>query len=232
MSSSKFTAIILSLLFLFFISCKNDIGGSKDVNPQNIYFDYKIWGEEGKDNITCLFRYHFSGQNGISLLLSEPSRVELDGEKIPPDSAKRSGVFYEIQKPLVDFTGKHTIIFTGIDNKQYQEDFHFQPFALKTGPPSISARQDWVFQLEGLQPLDYIRVIVIDTFFASNGINEIDTVKNGTLVIQKEKLNNLVNGPVTMVLFKEEEYPIKNGTKRGGKLFITYGLKRQFELKE
>jgi hypothetical protein len=232
MSSSKFTSIILSLLFLFFISCKSDVGGSKDVNPQNIYFDYKIWGEEGKDNITCLFRYHFSGQNGMSLLLNEPSRVELDGEKIQPDSAKRSGVFYEKQRPLVDFTGKHTVTFTGIDNKQYKEDFHFQPFVLKTGTSPIRARQDWVFQLEGLQPLDYLRVIVIDTSFASNGINEIDTIKNGTLVIQKEKLNNLVNGPVTMVLFKEEEQPIKNGTKRGGKLSITYGLKRHFELKD
>jgi hypothetical protein len=232
MSSSKFAAIILSLLFSFFLSCKNDIGGSKDVNPQNIYFDYKIWGEEGKNDITCLFRYHFSGQNGISLLLNEPSRVELDGEKIPPDSAKLSGVFYEIQKPIVDFTGKHTITFTGIDNIQYKEDFHFRPFVLKSGPPSISTRKNWMFQLEGLQPIDYIRVIVIDTSFASNGINEIDTVRNGTLVIQKEKLNNLVNGPVTMVLFKEEEQPIKNGTKRGGKLSITYGLKRQFELKE
>jgi len=232
MSKSKFAAIILSLLVLFFISCKNDIEGSKDVNPQNIYFDYKIWGEEGKDDITCLLRFHFSGQNGIALLLNEPSRVELDGEKIPPDSAKLSGVFYEIQKPLIDFIGKHTITFTGIDNKQYKEDFHFQPFVLKTGPSSIIERQDWVFHLEGLQPLDYIRVIVIDTSFASNGINEIDTVKNGTLVIQKEKLNNLVNGPVTMVLFKEEDQPIKNGTKRGGKLSITYVLKRQFELKE
>jgi hypothetical protein len=232
MSSSKFSAITSSLLFLFFISCKNDVGGSKDVNPQNIYFDYKIWGEEGKDDISCLLRFHFSGQNGISLLLDKPSRVELDGVEIPADSAKLSGVFYEIQKPLVDFTGKHTITFTGIDNKQYKEDFHFQPFGLKKGPPQISQRQDWVFQFEGLQPVDYIRVILIDTSFASNGINEIDTVKNGTLVIQKERLNNLVNGPVTMVLFKEEENPIKNGTKRGGKLSITYGLKRHFELKE
>lgn len=232
MSSLKFAAIISTLVFVSVVSCKNEIGGSKDVNPENIYFDYKIWGDEGKDNITCMLRFHFSGQNGIALLLDEPSRVELDGEEIPADSARLSGVFYEIQKPLNDFMGKHIITFTGIDNKQYKEEFLFQPFVLKIGPPSIITRHDWVFQLEGLKPIDYIRVIAIDTSFASNGINEIDTVKKGTLVIQKEKLNNLVNGPVTMQLFKEEEQPIKNGTKRGGKLSITYGLKRHFELKE
>src|SRR3979490_656544 len=111
MSSSRFAAIISSSLFLFIFSCKNEIGGSKDVNPQNIYFDYRIWGEEGKDNITCLLKYHFNGQNGVSLLLDEPSRVELDGEVVRADSAKLSGVFYEIQKPLNDFTGKHIITF-------------------------------------------------------------------------------------------------------------------------
>ena len=232
MSSSKLAAIISTLVFLASVSCKNEIGGSKDVNPENIYFDYKIWGEEGKDYITCMLRFHFSGHNGITLLLDEPSGVELDGEQIHADSAKLSGVFYEIQKPLIDFNGKHTITFTGIDNKQYKEEFYFQPIVLKKGPPSTITRHDWVFQLEGLQPIDYIRIIAIDTSFASNGINEIEMVKNGTLVIQKEKLSNLVNGPVTMLLFKEEEQPIKNGTKKGGKLSITYGLKRHFELKD
>jgi hypothetical protein len=30
---------------------------SKDVNPDAVYFDYKIWGEEGKEDVTVMLQY-------------------------------------------------------------------------------------------------------------------------------------------------------------------------------
>jgi hypothetical protein len=72
---------------------------------------------------------------------------------------------------------------------------------------------------------------LIDTAFLSRDINEIDTVKDGRLIIPSEKLNNLVDGPITLLLYRETERPIRNGTRAGGRIVVSYGLRRAFELK-
>src|ERR1700686_4421451 len=115
--------LFLSSIILFSSCGSNEIGNGKDVNPQTIYFDYKIWGEEGKDDIVVLLQYRFGGVNGATLLLEDPSKVEFDGELIKTDSSRMTGAFYEVMKPVKDFTGPHTIVFTDVNKKQYKEEF-------------------------------------------------------------------------------------------------------------
>ena len=215
---------------LFFSCTSNEIGNSKDVNPDAVYFDYKIWGEEGKDDITVLLQYRFGGKNGTTLLLNDPASVSIDGMEIPTDSSKLTGAFYEVMSPLNNFSGKHTILFTDLNKKTYEEEFSFQPFTLKTEIPGQIKRSDLIFEMEGLEPVDYIRVFATDTSFESSGINRIDTVKNGRILISLADLVSLVNGPINLEFYKEDERPVKNGTKEGGVIAITYGLKREFEL--
>jgi hypothetical protein len=230
--------ILLFLFFsfgtiLFLSSCNsNEIGSNKDVNPETIWFDYQVWGEEGKDDMTVMLQFRFAGENGTTLVLEDPSKVELDGEKIKTDSSKMTGAFYEVIKPVKEFTGKHSIVFTGINNKQYKEEFSFQPISLITVVPKEIERDDLVFELDGLDPQEYVRVVLNDTSFASEGINRVDTVKNGRVLISKKDLESVVNGPVHIELYKEVEKPIKNGTQEGGRLSINYGLKREFVLKD
>jgi hypothetical protein len=214
-----------------FISCQlHEQESPKAVPAKDIFFDYKIWGEEGKDAVTCLLQFRFRREAGRTVKLDSGVRVEVDGELIQPDSARITGPFFEIQKPIDDFTGSHTITFIDLNKKEYTEEFIFRPFSLLTEIPDTIYRDDLIFDIEGLQPVDYLRIIAIDTLFKSEDINEIDTVKNGKLIILKEKLKKLVNGPVTLWLNKEEERPVKNGTERGGKISIMYGLKREFVL--
>lgn len=218
---------------IFIAACNsNEIGNSKDVNPESIYFDYRIWAEEGKEDVTCLLQYRFGGKNGTTLVIEGPGKVELDGEAITVDSAKLTGAFYEIIKPINSFTGKHTITFTNPEKKQYKEEFTFQPFSLKTEIPEVLNRGELVFELEGLEPEDYVHIVATDTAFYSEDINQVDTVRNGRIVITREQLKNLTNGPITLQLYKEEEKPVKKSTKEGGRLFISYGLKREFELND
>ena len=80
--------------------------------------------------------------------------------------------------------------------------------------------------------MDLLTVVMTDTSFTSIDINEIDSVKDGRLVIAAERLSALSNGPINLQFFKEGERAVKNGTKEGGKLFISYGIKRDFELKD
>jgi hypothetical protein len=207
------------------------MGSSKDVNPDAIYFDYKIWAEEAKEDATVMLQFRFGGKNGTTLLLDEPAYVSLDGKKITVDSSKLTGAFYEVIKPVKEFTGKHLISFSDLNGKKYKEEFVFQPFKLMAEVPALLSRADLVFEFKGLNPEDYVRIFATDTSFESPGINRLDTVKNGRIIISKIDLENLVNGPINLEFYKEDEKPVKNGTKEGGRISITYGLKREFELK-
>ena len=222
---------IASLVILF--SCtSNEIGNSKDVNPDAVFFDYEVWAEEGKEDVTVNLQYRMGGKNGTTLVLDEPSKVMLDGEQLKVDSAKVTGAYYEVQKPFASFTGKHTISFTDLNKKEYNEEFEFSPFMLDPNVPSTLNRGDLVFNFTGLAPVDYLSVILTDTSFASADINDVDTVKNGRLVIKADRLSALINGPINLQFFKEEIVPLKKPTNEGGKFIITYGLKREFELKD
>ncbi len=230
----KSYTIILSIFFTVLISScgSNEIGNNKDVSPQSVYFDYKVWCEEGRDSVTVLLQYRFAGPNGTTLVLDDPSKVELDGKKIPVDSSKLTGAYYEVSAPLKDFIGKHSIVFTDLDQKQYKEEFEFQPISLKTQVPDTVKRGDLVFDLGGLDSLDYVRVLLTDTAFTSTDINRVDTVRDGRITITKEDLQKVVNGPVYLELSKEEENPVKNSTREGGHFSLSYGIKRDFTLRD
>lgn len=228
------SGILYFLILVLVVSAactSNEIGNSKDVNPDAVYFDYKIWAEEGKEDVTVNLKYRMGGKNGTTLVLNEPSKVMLDGELMIVDSAKLSGAYYEMQKPVTSFAGKHTISFTDLKNKEFSESFDFTPFSLEPDIPAVVNRGDVTFTFNGLDPEDLLLVSMTDTSFTSDDINEVDTVKNGRLVISAKKLENLMNGPISLHFYKEIEKPVKNGTPEGGKLFISYGLKREFELK-
>jgi hypothetical protein len=230
--SRTYLLTLTSVSTFFFFSCTSDeIGSSKDVNPEAVFFDYEIWAEEGKEDVTVNVQYRMGGKNGTTLVLDDPSKVLLDGEQLTVDSAKVTGAYYEIQRPVESFSGKHSITFIDVNRKEYREEFEFRPFSLDPDVPATLNRGDLLFNFKGLDSIDYLNVILTDTSFNSADINDIDTVKNGRLVISAHRLSALVNGPINLQFHREVEKPMKNGTKEGGKLYIHYGLKREFELK-
>jgi hypothetical protein len=60
------------------------------------------------------------------LVLNEPASVSLDGKEIPADSSKLTGAFYEVMDPVNNFSGNHSIVFTDVNKKKYEEEFSFQ----------------------------------------------------------------------------------------------------------
>ncbi len=220
------------LFFLFsvsFLGCNNKKDKNYEADPETIWFDYQVTGGEGDDNLTILLQYRGGGEeeNGIAA-----GEVKLDGETIAADSTKMTGVFYELHKPLTAFTGKHSIVFTDINKREYKEEFDFKPIVLLTPVNDTVKRDELVFEFDGLDPEDHVRVLLTDTSYINDGINRVDKVLNGRLVITKSDLENLANGPVQLEFIREYERPVKNGTKEGGRLLITYSLKREFILKD
>jgi hypothetical protein len=217
---------------IIFVSCHHLENKSKNDDEGPAFFDYKIKGNEKDSLVTVYLQFKMDGPNGMSMNLNEPEEVTLDGEKIPAARAKLTGAYYEIQKPANGFTGSHTIIYTDAEKKQYKEEFEYRPFSLQTEIPAIIHRGDIEFSLDNVDTVDYIRVTATDTSFRSRDIIEIDTARNGRLIIPSERWNNLVNGPIILMLSRERERPVKNGTVAGGRIVVSYGMEREFELQD
>jgi len=214
-------------LFLFVSACTNNTTGNRNIDPDAVFFDYIIRGDEDDSNVTLYLQFRIGGPNGYTLTLKDPAKVELDGELIPVDSAKLTGAYYEIQKPAESFVGKHTITFTDFNKKVFKEEFEYKPFSLETDLDDVN-RGDLVFELEGLEKEDHLHVSATDTSFTSRDIVEIDTVKDGKLIIPAHKLRNLVDGPITLLLSKETQKIIRHELR--GRITVSYGLKREFTL--
>jgi hypothetical protein len=220
-------------IIISFIACKSkDRAVNQNDDPQSIFFDYQVTGSEEEDSVTILFHFRNDDIEGEAFRLDKPSEVKLDGETLVPDSSKMTGYYYEIRKSLGAFTGKHKIVFNDINGNTYQEDFSFQPFYLVNPPDEINFSDNLTLQFDGLQKEDYLLVLMTDTSFPGKGINRVDTIRNGKLVIYPEELKQLTPGPVQIIFTRELERPLKNTTKSGGRLAITYRLGREFILKE
>jgi hypothetical protein len=229
------SAAALLLIIILSSSCRNSDRGteltrSKEVDPEDIFFDYQITGEEGNDSITVLLQYRYGGELGPTIALDSPGRVQLDGELIKGDSTKVTGAYYELIKPLASFRGRHSILFTSDDTKEFKEEFEFAPITLAEEIPSVVSDSGLLVTLNGIDSGDMVRVLMTDTLFGSEGIDRLDTVKNGIIAITREDLEMLIAGPIQLHLVKENEIPVKNGTPTGGRIYMTYRLKREFLL--
>lgn len=92
--------------------------------------------------------------------------------------------FYELHKPIAAFAGKHSISFTDVHGKEYKEEFDFKPIVLLTQMADTAKRDDLIFEFAGLEPEDFVRVLLTDTSYINEGINEVYKVLNGRLAIK------------------------------------------------
>lgn len=220
--------VILTAISLLVIAgcARND----KKLDPSFIYFDYTITGEEDNDSITVMLQYR-DGEGGEAVSIGDFGNVTLDGDSLPTGSTKVTGPYYEIQKPLTDFLGKHTIAFTVADNQSYKEEFMFQPLQLVTALPDSIPPGELVLELAGVEQGDMVRVLLTDTVFGSEGIDRLDTIhEDNRLVISEEDMAEFTPGPIQLELVKESEKPIEKGTDAGGRIYMSFRLRREFHL--
>ena len=202
----------------------------RNYKPSDIFADYRINGEEGKEGVTCLLQFYEGGPRGASLLLDEPAAIKIDGQAPAADSTLRTGAYYELQKPLATFGGTHTFTLTDEHGQVYEEKIEFEPLVLQTALGERVEGDSLVLQVAGLLPGEKLRVVLVDMDFNTNDINRLQKVEGGQIVLTREDLSQVAAGPVTLMLYKEAEKKLQNGTAAGGQLSITYGLSREFEL--
>ncbi len=226
-------AFLVIFIIAGFVACKSkDKAANLNDDPQSIFLDYQVTGNAEEDSVTILLHFRDGDIEGRAFRLDKPSGVTLDGEVLAFDSSKMTGYYYEIRKPLAAFTGKHNIVFTDIQGNTYREDFSFQPFSLINPPAELKFSDSVGLQFEGLGKEDYLLVLMTDTSFPGKGINRVDTIRDGNLVISPDELKQLAPGPVQIMFTREFERPLDNGTESGGRLAITYRISREFILQE
>ena len=114
--------------------------------------------------------------------------------------------------------------------KEHKEDFSFEPFALAAEFPEKVKKAPFTVKLNRFPTeATNVRLVMTDTAFGSKDVNEEMVIRNGELRIDSNELSALTKGPITFEIYIEEEKPLKNASKKGGRILITYGLKRHFE---
>lgn len=212
-------------------ACNNEeIGKAKDVNPETVYFDYRVSGDEATGRTTVRLQFRFAGPGGTTLVLENPSQVTLDGGVLPVDSSRFNGAYYEADIATDSFAGKHEIIFTGSGGKKYTEQFTYSPFSLAVLADSLSGKQDLVLEISGLEDGEPLHVMMTDTSFRGNGIEQIEKIKQGKIVIPAALLAQLKPGPIYLDLTSDIRRNLRDTTSEGGALLINYRLKREFWL--
>ena len=230
-----FRVFILVALLPFILQACTDVESPPEqkAGMEGIYLDYKIWAEEGLDHVTCIFQFRDGGLEGDALPVEKPGKVELDGVPIPIDSARFTGVYYETHQSFESFAGEHTVELTTSDGKQFREEFSFLPFRLDQELPDRIPRQPFVIKLQNMPERETrIRVVITDTSFSTPDVNEVVAVVKGQVDIDESMLRNLSNGPLILELYREEQRRLKNTPGHGGRISITYGLKRDVILGE
>ncbi|MBL7700812.1 MAG: hypothetical protein JNM14_01060 [Ferruginibacter sp.] len=219
-----FLAGILLLVTGLFACNSNEIGASKDVNQDKIYMDYSISYTGWEDQVNLNFQYRFAGPTGTTLVLSSPSQVKFDDNIIKVDSSDYGGAFYTINKPYNSFFGKHSVQFSDINGKQFENSFEFSPFTLVNVPASADRNKDLVisYNINGLNKEDDIELNSVDTdssfHYHQPGSASSITIPSADLKRQKK---DEVSFEVTLY----RNFPLAQTTSEGGKMNLTYRLK-------
>lgn len=214
------------IVALIFTACtSNEIGESKDVAQDKIYQSHTVNYTEGDATAEVYSQFRFAGRNGTTLILSQPSQLQFDGEIIKVDSGDYSGAYYKTLKPAADFYGKHTFVFTTTDNKTYTNGFSFDGFKLVNTPASASKSKDLLipFETPALKGDDYISVQAINTdstFSISHNYADGNAVKIPAVYLKKQTSKEL-----TLEASIVRKPSLQQTTPEGGSLVIEYRLK-------
>lgn len=214
---------ILLVITGLFACNSNEIGESRDVNQDKIYMDYNISYTEGDAQVALNFQYRFAGAAGTTLVLNKPSQVKLDGELLKADSSKYGGAFYVANKNYKAFLGKHSIQFTDINGKQFENSFEFAPFALVNLPETADRNKDLLisYNINGLNANDDIEINSVDT---DSSFHYHQPGSSASVAIPATDLKRQKRNELSFEAAVYRQIPLEHTTSEGGKLMLTYRL--------
>lgn len=160
-----------------------------------------------------------------------PGGFKIDDSLTDIDSSKFSGIVYEKMEQADQFNGEHSILFIDSAARSFKESFSFAAVSLVNDVPHILHHKTFILELKNFNAAKTkLRLVLTDTSFASPDVNELLPVTNGKVTISERMLSQLVNGPITLELFEEEQRPLSDSFGPPGRITISYNLSRLFIL--
>ncbi|MES2850979.1 MAG: hypothetical protein V4685_18145 [Bacteroidota bacterium] len=228
MNLYKHITLVTSLsASLLFTSCaSNEIGQSKDVNPETVYQQYHFVFTEGDKNAEITAWFRFAGENGTTLELNSPGKFEYDGIVLQVDSSDFEGAFYQSFTPPEKAIGKHTLLFTGIDSKQYENSFSVDSFTIAVPGSGISklAPAQVKFTAPVLQGEDYIELTTEGTD-SSFTIKHTADEKGDYCIIPVAELQRQKKNEFSLIATLHRKLSLQQQTKQGGEIITRQTLK-------
>ncbi len=219
--------LTIAVAIILMASCRsNEIGNSKDVNPDAIYQEYHVSATEGESEATFGAQFRFGGDNGTTLVLNDKSKVSFDGKVLAVDSSDGMGAYYQTKLPMAAATGNHKWIFTDGNEKNYTNSFNLQPFKLVTNFIKPIPQANLELNFSGLQDNDEINISIGDTSYLSR-YQDIDTtvkISGGKVIIAASQIKKLAPGPLIIDISKQQNIILKEPTKEGGAIMYSYQL--------
>ncbi|MEP7319300.1 MAG: hypothetical protein ABI921_11180, partial [Panacibacter sp.] len=127
----------------------------------------------------------------------------------------------------------HTIVFTDVNGTIHQEQFNFSHISCSNEIPVSIGKEDWVIPFDGVTPDDIININISDTASATEDININSEPGSNKLTVSGQQLAQLRNGPLQVIIYKQQLMPLQQPTKEGGKFIINYDIKQaSIELQE
>ena len=224
----NYPALPFLTLIFFICSCNSsEIGESKDVNPETIYQDYKIVYDESENDkqVEVWAQFRFAGDEGTTLVLTNPSSVTFDGQNIKVDSNEFTGAFYSLNIPAKKLIGKHRFVFTDINKNKVENEFSFDDLKL-LAPGSACKREPLNIQFETtpLSSDDYVELASANTD-SSFSVNHPASEQCNVISIPLNQLQRQKGDKLNLTVSVVRKISLENSTKEGGQIVLYYSLK-------
>lgn len=200
-----------------------------------LFVDCQAIGYEERGDVTVRVQFRMGGPEGDAVMLEEPAMIYFDGQPMDTGSTKMTGGYYEaVFAAAVEETGAgHEIHYKDASGQSFRDTFYFPFFRLsKELPESVTRDKDLEISFGGLEKRDEIHAMLSDTSYYGRGIDRIDTIENGLLKYTPEDLNTLKAGPVHIEFYKEDEWWLRRQMVARGRIYLSYNISREFELRD
>jgi hypothetical protein len=224
---------LLTIVTVVVIVACNSGSSQHEQAADGLFLDYQATGDEALGEITVRLQFKLAGPDGKAVTLDTPATVSFDGRPLEEGKSKMNGAYYEAVFPVDAQDQLHVIDYRSPSGESYKDSFYFPFFRLAPGlPETISRANELEVNLSGLDSITIMHALLTDTSFYGRGIDRLDSVAGGKMSFSPSDLSNLRNGPVHLEFFRESERMLERNGFVHGRLYLSYNVSREVQLKD
>ena len=192
-----------------------------------MYGTFLFTADDTVENVSGLFQFS-NGKNKRGVYLGKGSLLQFDGQSLQGDSISIAEVYYETSIPYDHFSADHILTLKTETGKSFKEEIDFKPVLLATEIAEEIDRSDLAFSIKGVDEYNKVQLALVDTAFNTNDVHIDNTLQGETLLVAKNRLKNISNGPLIIYLMIEKRMPLHSGLN--DEIIVRYTFRRETEL--